>query len=229
MVGAPHQCPLESVASCLYPRYADVRTFRRRIMIMTVGRPRVQRVFIIRPPPRIAARFVEQSAAKGNVVQRFHGTSLAPKCSFGIQLDRTTTPCSDPSCGVCNICRAGWELERSGSNAGRVMALRYGKGVYFSATSGKSNDYSAGTERIKHMGHLGRVRWRTMFLCKVVSGNVYSTTASQLSPAELDKARREGADSVEGRVGSHLNYDELVIYNPACAVPTHLITYALYD
>ena len=110
------------------------------------------------------------------------------------------------------------------------MALRYGKGVYFSGTSGKSNDYSSGTERVRRMGrHLGDVRWRGMFLCNVVSGKTHSTTASKLSAEELVRIKERGCDSVEGKEGKHLNYDELVIYNPECAVPTHLIIYALYD
>ena len=30
-----------------------------------------------------------------------------------------------------------------------VRGLRYGRGLYFSATSGKSNDYAHGSERVR--------------------------------------------------------------------------------
>ena len=151
------------------------------------------------------------------------------ECTFGIDIGCTTSPCPDPTCGVCNICRAGFELERSGTNPGRIMALRYGKGVYFSGTSGKSNDYSGGTQRMRRVRHKGNVRWRAMFLCNVVAGKTHSTTESKLNDETLARIKQQGADSVEGKVGRHLNYDELVIYNPTCAVPTHPIVYALYD
>ena len=42
--------------------------------------------------------------------------------------------------------------------------------------------------------------------------------------AELDLSRPpDGYDSVVGEVGDHLNYDELVVYNEAAALPEFLI------
>ena len=84
----------------------------------------------------------------------------------------------------------------------------------FSATSGKSNDYAHGSERMRR----GR-RWRTLFVASVAAGKAYCT-----HDAELDLSRPpDGYDSVVGEVGDHLNYDELVVYNEAAALPEFLI------
>ena len=97
---------------------------------------------------------------------------------------------------------------------GNASGLRYGRGLYFSATSGKSNDYATGSERLRH----GRL-WRTLFLAKVAAGTAFRTTE-----AELDITRPpDGYDSVVGNVGPNLNYDELVVYKEAAALPEFLV------
>jgi|OM-RGC.v1.031982108 Poly(ADP-ribose) polymerase catalytic domain. len=63
---------------------------------------------------------------------------------------------------VCNICRVGFKLARSGSS---TAFSRFGKGSYFSATSGKSHDYADFSEKT-----VGGTRMRLMFLCKVAVG-----------------------------------------------------------
>lgn len=102
------------------------------------GRPRIQRIFYIRAPPSVYSRFRDRSAAVGNVLERFHGTGLGNGCNFGVDLQ--SEPCGSSQCGVCNICRTGFALDRAGATGGQRMNLRYGRGLYFSDTSGKSND-----------------------------------------------------------------------------------------
>jgi hypothetical protein len=71
----------------------------------------------------------------------------------------------------------------SGPNASNRAALRYGPGLYFSSTSGKSNDYATHSERLR-----GSRRWRTMFVATVAAGRAYCT-----HEAELDVTRPRGA------------------------------------
>ena len=106
------------------------------------------------------------------------------------------------------------------------MALRYGRGIYFSATSSKSNDYSKGSELVLRQGDRhGRLwAWRCMFVCHVAIGNTYRTTDGSLTD---DMCPPHGYDSVTGEVGPHLNYDEVVAYDESQAVPSYLVVYTI--
>jgi hypothetical protein len=179
--------------------------------------PRVERVYAVRPSPMLRERHERYAAAVGNPRRRFHGTGAA--CNFAI--DDNLTPCASPQCALCSILAGSFALAHSGRgpNASRATfgtagGLRYGRGLYFSSTSGKSNDYAHRSERMRR----GR-RWRTLFLASVAAGKAYCTEA-----AELDLSRPpDGYDSVVGEVGPNLNYDELVVYNEAAALPEFLI------
>ena len=190
------------------------------------GRPRIQRIFCIRAPPSVYIRFRDRSAAVGNVVERFHGTGLDQGCNFGVDLQ--SEPCGSAACGVCNICRMGFALDRAGATGGQRMNLRYGRGLYFSDTSGKSNDYNQASERRRNISGHGGVAWRAMFLCQVVAGRTHRTTDASIEEPQIDELIADGQhDSVTGEVGPHLNFDELVVYDEAAAVPNYLIIYAL--
>ena len=107
------------------------------------------------------------------------------------------------------------------------MHLRFGEGLYFSDTSGKSNDYNHASERRRRIASFGVTPWRCMFLSKVVRGNTFSTTDGRIEEAQIDELLASGYDSVAGEVGGALNYDETVVYDEASAVPNYLIVYAL--
>ena len=79
-----------------------------------------------------------ESKEESNDLLLFHGTSL--ECRFGI--DDEAQICESKTCNVCSILTAGLTLDRAGTGklGGAVMPLRYGKGLYFSGSSGKSND-----------------------------------------------------------------------------------------
>lgn len=183
--------------------------------------PRVERVYAVRPSPMLRERHERYAAAVGNPRRRFHGTGAA--CNFVI--DDQCAPCASRECALCSILSGSFSLAHSGGgpNASRAafgtaLGLRYGRGVYFSSTSGKSIDYAHGSERMRR----GR-RWRTLFLARVAAGKAHCT-----HERELDITRPpDGYDSVVGEVGPHLNFDELVVYNEAAALPEFLIVISL--
>ena len=186
-------------------------------------RPRVERIFRIEPSPVLLERHERYARAVENRRERFHGTSA--KCSFGIDLN--AWPCPDPECALCSIAGRGFLLVHCGTgpNANRAAfaaGLRYGPGLYFSATSGKSHDYATGSERVR-----GGRRWRTMFMASVAAGRAHCTLES-----ELDVSRPPaGFDSIVGETtakGGKLNYDELVVYVEDAALPQYLIVYTLH-
>jgi hypothetical protein len=169
-------------------------------------------------------RFSDNLAAKGNACRLFHGTSMT--CDFGI--DPSAAPCASRQCAVCNICRSGFALDRAGSAAGRTLALRFGRGLYFSSTSGKSHDYGEASERRRPDGSGCERSWYVMFLCHVAVGRTHTTTAGGLEQAEIDAlVYLGGVDSVTGEVGPNLNFDEVVTYDEASAVPSFLIAYTM--
>ena len=59
-----------------------------------------------------------------------------------------------------------------------ITGLRFGNGLYFSSSSGKSNDYAGGSQETNNGGQVLRM----LMLCKVVLGRVYI-----LSDAKGDK------------------------------------------
>jgi hypothetical protein len=176
--------------------------------------PRVERVYAIRPPPALSERFKRHAAAVGNERRRFHGTGAS--CDFAVDLGRA--PCTSADCSLCSILGHGFLLRHAGSGPNAAnRSLRYGRGLYFSSTSGKSNDYAVRSERAR-----GRRRWRTMFVASVAAGRAFCT-----DEADLDvTAPPAGYDSIVGEVGAHLNYDELVVYTEAAALPEFLLVYS---
>ena len=75
----------------------------------------------VRNPAQVHAQFEDHKARlqqRGHVneARRFHGTSLAPHCSFGI--DGTQPPCTDPHCSVCTICATSFDVSLAAANTG---------------------------------------------------------------------------------------------------------------
>jgi hypothetical protein len=61
-----------------------------------------------------------------------------------------------------------------------------------------------------------------MFVATVAAGHAFCTNEGDLDVAKPP----EGYDSVVGEVGAHLNYDELVVYTEAAALPKFLLVYS---
>jgi hypothetical protein len=167
-------------------------------------KPIVVRVLQVRNPQPLFDRYVSHAAFLGQRTQgksteerRFHGTTMAPSCSFGIEVDQA--PCKEADCAVCSICASAFDLIRSGTGPNATAAtvatlpsggLRYGRGLYFSKVSSKSNDYAEKTEREQRPHKL-----RLMFMCKVSLGQVHVTSEKHLTEdavTELIEQRGQG-------------------------------------
>jgi len=92
---------------------------------------------------------------------------------------------------------------------------RFGLGIYTSATSSKSNDYSENKGAFSNN--------KAFFLTKVVVGKAkkYTTDRPDLSEPPA------GFHSVIGEPDTFgtLNYDELIVYREDAVIPAYLIVY----
>ncbi|KAI4518447.1 ADP-ribosylation [Schizophyllum commune Loenen D] len=150
--------------------------------------------------------FTAVGRSPGNENRRWHGTRR--ECWIG-EKDQTR-PCNSSTCSLCCIIRKSFDLRHF---KGRTGWGRFGRGIYTSSTSSKSDDYSLSTDR-----------WSTtkaMILAKVVVGRGYRTRYDNTSLA----APPVGYDSVLGEVGAQLNYDEVVVYSNDAIRPAYLVLY----
>jgi hypothetical protein len=150
----------------------------------------------------------------GNTHRRFHGTPAKNwLCVASMATSRNPQLCSNQGCAVCSIARTGLVLSKSGSN---FSWGRYGRGIYLSSASSKSNDYT-------NPANPAKPSYRAMFVCGVVvgKGKKLQVDASNLTEPPA------GFDSVLGEVGQNLNYDEVVVYTEAAVLPKYLIIYTV--
>ncbi|KAF6755456.1 hypothetical protein DFP72DRAFT_811701 [Ephemerocybe angulata] len=180
--------------------------------------PAVRRVYkIIMPPGKLASyeayrtaveakgQFVAQGRSAGNENRRWHGTRRT--CNLG---DKGHTQfCGTTTCSLCSIIRNSFDITLWGKKTGWG---RFGKGIYTSSTSSKSNDYSHNDCK----SNLKAILLNKVIVgkgCKMLQDNTSLTSA----PA--------GFDSVLAEKGGSLNYDELVIYNNEAIRPSFLVVY----
>eukprot|EP00897_Mesotaenium_endlicherianum_P005048 jgi/Mesen1/4571/ME000232S03818 len=141
----------------------------------------------------------------GNERMRYHGTTLA--CSLGIA--SSSTLCNLGTCHLCNILKGGFKLKKAAG------FLRFGRGIYCTATSSKAHGYSLVSEQTSSP-HL-----RAVLVCKVIAGRTHKFYDDM---PHLTQAP-EGYDSVVGEPGETLNYDELVLYNNRAILPVYVVVY----
>jgi len=165
--------------------------------IATAHRAYTEMIIKKRPGLRLRPK-----AGPGNTVRRFHGTG----CQCTIGLGGNTSLCSASDCAICGIMRTGF---RCGKPT-QFSALRYGCGLYFSATSSKSAGYCKGHPT------------NAMFVVLVVAGQADTTTESAWG---TQTAPPNGGDSVVGNPGADLNYDEIVVYTGDACLPKYLIRF----
>ena len=216
-----------------HPKYETIKAQFANSWAAAAGpRPTVIRVLQVRNPIRVFERYEaykRELATAGrdpNEQRRFHATGST--CNFGVA--QSQAPCEDAACAVCSIAASGFQLRHAGGGAlsPAFGFLRYGRGLYFSRTSSKSNDYGAGSER----SH-GGANHRVMFLCKVALGKVLRSPEEWLDEAAINRAiggRGQGGqcDSVLGLTkaeGGSLNNEENVVYAEAAALPSYLVVY----
>ncbi|XP_024534689.1 tankyrase-like isoform X1 [Selaginella moellendorffii] len=149
----------------------------------------------------------EKIGKNGNEVLRFHGTTVL--CGLGTPQQQSL--CSNLSCSLCNIILAGFKKKKAKVDG----FLRFGAGIYVTATSSKANDY------VKAYGSSSGSRHHAMLVCKVLAGRVFKVTEDR---PEL-VAPPDGYHSVSGEVGGILNFDELVVYDNAAILPQSIIVY----
>lgn len=215
--------------------------------------PTVVSVLQIRNSREIWEAYASTLSRFKNEQRRWHGTSCADTCNFAKDLSSGGTrgrPCGNPACRLCNIAGSGFQLSHAGTGIGGTrMNLRYGPGLYFSATSSKSNDYAGGSEsqcRIS-IGDRGAKRRRgasssiggtaarrCVLLCKVALGRTHIAKNDGFvngnglgwSGTEVQQALSQ-ADSVVAKPGETpgINYDEAVIYDKNQAIPSYVVVY----
>ncbi|KAF9790510.1 hypothetical protein BJ322DRAFT_1104161 [Thelephora terrestris] len=156
----------------------------------------------------VAGNYVAMGKSRGNENRRWHGTKR--KCRLGDSGNETF--CADAECALCNIIRTSFDLKFFKAATGWG---RFGRGIYTSSTSSKSNDYS------KNLGVSSD--WKALLLNKVVVGNGKKLTQDDTTLTEPPP----GYNSVLAEVvpGGALNYDELVVYNNEAVRPSYLVMY----
>jgi len=96
---------------------------------------RCDQCIIYRAAVEAKGQFVSSGRSEGNENRRWHGTRRV--CNLGD--NGQTQFCSTPNCSLCSIIRSSFDISLWGKKTGWG---RFGKGIYTSSTSSKSNDYS---------------------------------------------------------------------------------------
>jgi len=186
--------------------------------------PHVRRVYKIVSSPSSLAKYNAYRAAveargkfasqsnmtAGNENRRWHGTRR--ECSLGDP--GITTFCHYSTCSLCSIIRTSFDLNLFGNRkSGKKCGWgRFGRGIYTSSTSSKSNDYSQNTIQSP---------LKATLLNKVIVGRGCKMTQNNTSLTSPPP----GYDSVLGEKGDTLNYDELVVYTNDAIRPSYLIMF----
>ncbi|KAG9291256.1 hypothetical protein G9A89_021758 [Geosiphon pyriformis] len=150
----------------------------------------------------------------GNEQRRFHGTKMS--CLIGLL--GTATLCSDITCAICCIIKEGYKLRFVGTGEISLAFQRFGRGLYFSGTSSKSDDYNE-----KSLKNFNGLRYKAMLLNRVIVGKGFPQTTDDTHLIRPPN----GYDSILGEPSDtgNLNYDEIVVYNEAACLPQYLIIY----
>jgi len=143
--------------------------------------------------------FVAMGKSRGNENRRWHGTTR--KCKLGDTGNKTF--CTDPGCSLCCIIKASFNLAVAGQGC-------FGRGIYTSSTSLKSDGYS------RNVGI--NSDWKALLLNTVVVGNGKKVTGADSSLTKPPP----GYDSVIYDVGS---LDELIVYSNDAVRPSYLVMY----
>jgi len=152
-----------------------------------------------------AGQFALSGRSLGNENRRWHGTQR--ECNLG---DRGNAQfCASTKCSLCCIIKSSFDITLCGTNTGWG---RFGKGIYTSATSSKSDDYSQNEYSSS---------FKAILLNKVIVGKGYKLTHDRPSLT----APPAGYDSVLAEKGGSLNHDELVVYTNAAIRPSYLVIY----
>ncbi|KIM29445.1 hypothetical protein M408DRAFT_328714 [Serendipita vermifera MAFF 305830] len=134
----------------------------------------------------------------GNQQRRWHGTKRA--CKIGDP--GNTTLCTSSSCALCSIIRSSFSMTYASAGC-------FGRGLYTSSTSSKSDSYSS---------NMTSSPLKAMLLNKVVVGRGYNLNSMNSNLT----APPSGYDSVLGQLGN----DELIVYTEDAIRPAYLLMYS---
>jgi len=157
---------------------------------------------IVNPKSKQQFETYLSSLSEPTISKYYHGTKL--RC----RIYHTLSFCSNADCGICGISQHGFLMEYKSSNIPYFQ--RFGDGFYLAPNSSKCHDYTQG------YGH-----YRAMLLFDVAEGKRFVVRRNNTGLT----APPSGYDSVYGRRGAALNYDEIVVYDPDAALPTHILIY----
>ncbi|KAG9030057.1 hypothetical protein FRB95_004591 [Tulasnella sp. JGI-2019a] len=197
------------------PRFADVSGQFTLAWKHTPKPPKVVHVYKIILPQKLhdsyeayraaveaRGNFSKKGMQPGNERRRWHGTTR--KCTIGDD-PKSLTPCSTSGCSICAIIRSSYDVSYA------AMGM-FGKGIYTSATSSKSDGYTSSSGSAN----------KAMFLNRVVVGKGHILTQAQNNLT----AAPPGCDSVIANAGAALKNDELIVYNNDAIRTSWLLIYS---
>ncbi|TRM64452.1 hypothetical protein BD626DRAFT_491870 [Schizophyllum amplum] len=157
--------------------------------------------------------FAAQGMTAGNEQRRWHGTKR--NCTLGDM--GQTTMCGDQTCSLCSIIKTSFDLNLFGKNTGWG---RFGRGIYTSSTSSKSNDY------VSNLAASVASPLKAMLLNRVVVGKgdktYFNHSTWTSAPPGFDSVL---AEPLTIPLAGALNYDEVVVYRNEAIRPAYLIMY----
>ncbi|KAI6658452.1 hypothetical protein LOD99_15252 [Oopsacas minuta] len=139
-----------------------------------------------------------------NTEYYFHG------CKIKCDLLKSNSLCNLPECTICQVSKQSFDIKKVGTN---VKFTRFGKGLYFAPESSKCHDYTLGD---------ASYGYRAMFYVKCAPGKKqieYKDDINRVSPDA-------GYNSIYGKAGVNLNYDELCLYTDKACIPDCIIIYS---
>ncbi|KAI5885938.1 ADP-ribosylation [Schizophyllum commune H4-8] len=157
--------------------------------------------------------FAARGMTAGNEQRRWHGTKR--KCTLGDMGQAKL--CGDTTCCLCNIIKTSFDLTAFGKNTGWG---RFGRGIYTSSTSSKSNDYS------KNIDASALSPLKAVLLNRVVVGRgdktYFNHSTWTSAPPGFDSVL---AEPFTIPLAGALNYDEVVVYRNEAIRPAYLVLY----
>ncbi|KAJ3350468.1 hypothetical protein HDU91_006244 [Kappamyces sp. JEL0680] len=191
------------------PAFAGLADIFMKYWLHEPGAPQILSISLVLNSEMVESRFSETYARLGHLGYEtlFHGAKRT--CSIGTM---SNSVCQDPSCAVCGIISNGFDVAHY---APRFREGRFGRGIYFTSSSGKANDYTQQVE-------VGAPQ--VMFIGQVLLGNRREPLASEWSnslPAP------SSYDSVHAKAGviPDLFYDEYVVYKGEQCIPRYIVEY----
>lgn len=176
--------------------------FERKWNISKGQPPKVYFVFKINNSLVTERWQVYRKSLYNNYVEKyFHGTTLS------CHLEDTQQLCDDIECGICGISKNGFD-----SSCIESKFQRFGHGFYLAPNSSKSHDYTKESCSGYH----------AMLLCEVCPGKKFKCTERNTNLTSPP----HGYNSVYGKTGKELNYEEITLFESDAILPKFIIIYA---